>query len=65
MELIVTTFVTMDGVMQTTAFKTVENRTTSTGAVALTLRPTGAPPKGEVPRRRLADALIRGITLVR
>ena len=32
-----------------TAFKTVENRTTSTGAVALTLRPTGAPPKGEVP----------------
>jgi dihydrofolate reductase len=32
-----------------TAFKTVENRTTSTGAVALTLRPTGTPPKGEVP----------------
>ena len=32
-----------------TAFKTVQNRTTSTGAVALTLRPTGTPPKGEVP----------------
>jgi dihydrofolate reductase len=32
-----------------TAFETVENRTTSTGAVALTLRPTGTPPKGEVP----------------
>jgi dihydrofolate reductase len=32
-----------------TGFKTVENRTTSTGAVALTLRPTGTPPKGEVP----------------
>ena len=32
-----------------TAFKTVQNRTTSTGVVALTLRPTGAPPKGEVP----------------
>jgi dihydrofolate reductase len=32
-----------------TAFKTVENRTTSTGAVALTLRPTGLPAKGEVP----------------
>jgi dihydrofolate reductase len=32
-----------------TAFQTVENRTTSTGAVALTLRPTGTPPKGEVP----------------
>jgi len=31
-----------------TAFRTVENRTTSTGAVALTLRPTGTPPKGEV-----------------
>jgi dihydrofolate reductase len=31
-----------------TAFKTVENRTTSTGTVALTLRPTGTPPKGEV-----------------
>lgn len=31
-----------------TAFKTVEHRTTSTGAVALTLRPTGTPPKGEV-----------------
>jgi dihydrofolate reductase len=31
-----------------TAFETVENRTTSTGAVALTLRPTGPPPKGEV-----------------
>jgi dihydrofolate reductase len=31
-----------------TAFKTVANRTTSTGAVALTLRPTGTPPKGEV-----------------
>jgi dihydrofolate reductase len=31
-----------------TAFKTVENRTTSTGVVALTLRPTGTPPKGEV-----------------
>jgi dihydrofolate reductase len=31
-----------------TAFKTVQNRTTSTGVVALTLRPTGAPPKGEV-----------------
>jgi dihydrofolate reductase len=32
-----------------TAFKTVENRTTSTGAVALTLRATGTPPpKGEV-----------------
>jgi dihydrofolate reductase len=32
-----------------TAFEMVENRTTSTGAVALTLRPTGTPPKGEVP----------------
>jgi dihydrofolate reductase len=32
-----------------TAFQTVENRTTSTGAVALTLRPTGTPTKGEVP----------------
>jgi dihydrofolate reductase len=32
-----------------TAFQTVENRTTSTGAVALMLRPTGTPPKGEVP----------------
>jgi dihydrofolate reductase len=31
-----------------TAFETVGNRTTSTGAVALTLRPTGTPPKGEV-----------------
>ena len=31
-----------------TAFKTVQNRTTSTGVVALTLRSTGAPPKGEV-----------------
>jgi dihydrofolate reductase len=31
-----------------TAFKTVSNRTTSTGALALTLRPTGTPPKGEV-----------------
>jgi dihydrofolate reductase len=31
-----------------TAFRTVENRTTSTGVVALTLRPTGAPPRGEV-----------------
>lgn len=31
-----------------TAFKTVENRTTSTGVVALTLRPTGPPPKGEI-----------------
>jgi dihydrofolate reductase len=31
-----------------TAFKTVANRTTSTGVVALTLRPTGTPPKGEV-----------------
>jgi hypothetical protein len=31
-----------------TAFKTVQNRTTSTGVVALTLRPTGTPPKGEV-----------------
>jgi dihydrofolate reductase len=31
-----------------TAFQTVQNRTTSTGAVALTLRPTGTPPKGEV-----------------
>jgi dihydrofolate reductase len=31
-----------------TAFKTVENRTTGTGVVALTLTPTGAPPKGEV-----------------
>jgi dihydrofolate reductase len=30
------------------AFKTVENRTTSTGVVALTLRSTGPPPKGEV-----------------
>jgi dihydrofolate reductase len=32
-----------------TAFKTVESRTTSTGAIALTLRTTGTPPKGEVP----------------
>ena len=32
-----------------TAFKTVENRTTSTGVVALTLRPTGTPPNGHVP----------------
>jgi dihydrofolate reductase len=32
-----------------TAFNTVQNRTTSTGVVALTLRPTGAPPQGEVP----------------
>ena len=31
-----------------TAFKTLQTRTTSTGAVALTLRPTGTPPKGEV-----------------
>jgi dihydrofolate reductase len=31
-----------------TAFKTIDNRTTSTGVVALTLRSTGAPPKGEV-----------------
>jgi dihydrofolate reductase len=31
-----------------TAFKTVENRTTSTGVVALTLRPTGTPPQGHV-----------------
>jgi hypothetical protein len=31
-----------------TASKTVENRTTSTGVVALTLRTTGTPPKGEV-----------------
>jgi dihydrofolate reductase len=31
-----------------TAFKTVQNRTTSTGVVALMLRPTGTPPKGEV-----------------
>lgn len=31
-----------------TAFKTVANRTTSTGAVALTLRPTGDAPKGEI-----------------
>jgi dihydrofolate reductase len=31
-----------------TAFQTVQNRTTSTGVVALTLRPTGTPPKGEV-----------------
>lgn len=31
-----------------TGFKTVENRTTSTGVVALTLRSTGTPPKGEV-----------------
>jgi dihydrofolate reductase len=31
-----------------TAFKTVENRTTSTGVVALTLRATGAPPKGDL-----------------
>jgi dihydrofolate reductase len=31
-----------------TAFKTVENRTTSTGVVALTLRSTGTPPKSEV-----------------
>jgi dihydrofolate reductase len=29
-------------------FKTVATRTTSTGVVALTLRPTGAPPKGEL-----------------
>jgi dihydrofolate reductase len=32
-----------------TGFETVENRTTSTGAIALRLRPTGAAPKGEVP----------------
>jgi hypothetical protein len=32
-----------------TAFETVQNRTTSTGVVVLTLRPTGTPPKGEVP----------------
>jgi dihydrofolate reductase len=31
-----------------TAFKTVENRTTSTGVVAPTLRATGAPPKGDL-----------------
>jgi hypothetical protein len=31
-----------------TGFRTVENRTTSTGVVALTLRTTGTPPKGEV-----------------
>jgi dihydrofolate reductase len=31
-----------------TAFQTLENRTTGTGVVALTLRPTGTPPKGEV-----------------
>ena len=31
-----------------TAFKTVENRTTSTGVVALTLQPTGAAPRGHV-----------------
>jgi dihydrofolate reductase len=31
-----------------TAFTTVQNRTTSTGVVALTLRPTGAPPKGDL-----------------
>ena len=31
-----------------TAFKTVENRTTSTGVVALTLHHTGPPPKGEI-----------------
>jgi dihydrofolate reductase len=31
-----------------TAFKTVENRTTSTGVVALTLRPTRAAPRGHV-----------------
>jgi hypothetical protein len=31
-----------------TGFKTVENRTTSTGVVALTLRTIGTPPKGEV-----------------
>jgi dihydrofolate reductase len=31
-----------------TAFTTVQSRTTSTGVVALTLRPSGAPPKGEV-----------------
>jgi dihydrofolate reductase len=31
-----------------TAFRTVENRTTGTGVVALTLRRTGTPPKGEV-----------------
>jgi dihydrofolate reductase len=36
-----------DGTLPT-ALQTVENRTTSTGAVALTLRPTGTPPKGEV-----------------
>jgi dihydrofolate reductase len=36
-----------DGTVST-ALQTVENRTTSTGAVALTLRPTGTPPKGEV-----------------
>jgi dihydrofolate reductase len=32
-----------------TGFETVQNRTTSTGVVVLTLRPTGTPPKGEVP----------------
>ena len=31
-----------------TAFKTVATRTTSTGVVALTLRPTGTAPKGEI-----------------
>jgi dihydrofolate reductase len=36
-----------DGTMPT-AFETVENRTTSTGVVALTLRPTGAAPRGHV-----------------
>src|SRR5262245_29023733 len=30
-----------------TAFRTVENRTTGTGAVALTLRAAGTPPRGE------------------
>jgi dihydrofolate reductase len=31
-----------------TGLKTVENRTTSSGAVALTLRATGAPPRGDL-----------------
>jgi dihydrofolate reductase len=32
-----------------TAFKTVKTRTTSTGALALTLRPTGPAPKADLP----------------
>jgi dihydrofolate reductase len=35
-----------------TAFKMVENRTTSIGAIALTLRPTWTPSKGEVGVRK-------------